>query len=79
MIQSVSLPFSISVCIATVFSDNLSMLDAYDGYLCQFVYLNYQSSKTRCVKQLIVTPTGACSVEQQHVTALLYRPGAEAG
>lgn len=32
MKQYVLFPFSISECMATVFCDNLSMFDAYDGY-----------------------------------------------
>lgn len=33
MKQYVLFPFSISECMATVFCDNLSMFDAYDGIL----------------------------------------------
>lgn len=84
MKQYVLFPFRtcISECIAIVICDNLSMFDAYDGILMSFCAFKLSVLKTVnkvCLAINCLTPTGACSVEQQHVTTLLYRLGAEAG
>lgn len=84
MKQYVLFPFRtcISECIAIVFCDNLSMFDAYDGILmsiCAFKLSVLKTVNKVCLAINCLTPTGASSVEQQHVTTLLYRLGAEAG
>lgn len=82
MKQYVLFPFSISECMATVFCDDLSMFGAYGGYfisICLFKLSVLKTVNKVCLTVNCLTPTGACSVEQQHVTTLLYRLGAEAG
>lgn len=84
MKQYVLFPFRtcISECIAIVFCDNLSIIDAYDGYfmsICAFKLSVLKTVNKVCLAINCLTLTGACSVEQQHATALLYRLGAEAG
>lgn len=82
MKQYVLFPFSIIECMATVFCDDLSMFDAYGGYfisICLFKLSVLKTVNKVCLAINCLTPTGASSVEQQHVTTLLYRLGAEAG